>query len=81
MILPQKHIKLSESVFGLGGFLLNLLNSPKDIDKLWAEYEKGVKKGNFKKMHTFDNFLLSLDFLFIIGAINISQEGKLKKCD
>ena len=37
MLLPAKHIALSESLLGLGGLLLEMLASPKGIDELYLE--------------------------------------------
>jgi hypothetical protein len=81
MILPQKHIKLSESLFGLGGFLIGLLGTPKSTDKLWEEYNENVKNNIFPTSHSFDNFILALDYLYIIGLIDIKKGGIIKKCD
>jgi hypothetical protein len=76
MILPSKHIRISESLLGLGGYLLKYLgNEPQSIDQLWF---KVSKQNNAKKSfsyHSFDNLILSLNYLYIIGAIDINTEG------
>lgn len=81
MILPQKHIKLSESVFGLGCFILILLEKPKSVDKLWVDYQDNFIKGIFPPIHSFDNFILTLDYLYIIGAVEVNNGGIIIKCD
>jgi len=73
MILPAKHISLSRSYLGNGASLLNILEKPKTVSDLWFEMR------NSKKNVTFDNFVLSLDFLFIIGAVDFSHEGLIIK--
>ena len=80
MILPKKHIRLSESLFGLGAAIINLLSTPKDIDKLWEDFNNNIESGDFPTYHSFDNFLLALDYLFIVGLIDIDKGGELYRC-
>ncbi len=78
MIIPTKHIKLSESLLGFGGALLGLLKKPQSIDELWHTYSEANKK--FKILpayHNFENLVLALDYLFIIGAIKIDSEERI----
>lgn len=75
MILPGKHIRFSESLLGFGGKLLELLASPMTIDELWNKYSKVYDKGKFPAYHSFDNMVLALNFLFLIGAIEINNDG------
>lgn len=77
MILPQKHIKLSESLFGLGGFILGLLDTPKDVDRLWEDFIESVESNSFPTQHSFDNFILALDYLYIIGLLDTDKGGVL----
>lgn len=76
MILPTKHIKISESLLGLGGYILKYIGAePQSIDNIWFKLNK---QNNSKKpfaYHGFDNLILSLNYLYIIGAININKLG------
>ncbi|WCT12336.1 ABC-three component system middle component 6 [Mucilaginibacter jinjuensis] len=78
MILPSKHLKISESLLGLGGYLLNYLKGgPQTVDHLWF---KVSKQNNSKKSfayHGFDNVIFALNYLYIIGAIDINSEGEI----
>ena len=76
MILPTKHIRISESLIGLGGYLLSIIKKPLTIDQIWMTYEKTNNK-RFPAYHTFDNVILALDLLFIMGIIDINEEGEL----
>ena len=76
MILPTKHIRISESLIGLGGYLLKLLNEPMTIDELWIKFSKYNNK-KYPAYHNFDNLVLSLNLLFIIGIIEINDNGEL----
>jgi hypothetical protein len=73
MILPTKHISPRNSLLGIGALLLKNLDSPKSITMLWHDVSKedGVR--------TFDRFVLALDLLYMIGAIELN-EGLLLKC-
>lgn len=74
MILPKKHIRLAESTLGLGAIILSFLNKPKAIDELWTEYQKMYVLGDFPAYHTYDNFTLTLDFLYMLGAIKLNND-------
>ena len=77
MILPSKHIKLSESYIGLSGFLLKLLKEPTTIDDLWVKFQKVNNTALYPAYHSFDNVVLGLNLLFSMGAIDIDEQGKI----
>ncbi|MBP1638940.1 MAG: hypothetical protein H6Q17_523 [Bacteroidetes bacterium] len=79
MILPSKHISLSESLLGLGGAVLQMItNRPCSLEYVWQEYSKiNNNRELFPAYHSFDNVVLAVDLLFIIGAININSEGEI----
>lgn len=83
MILPQKHIKLSESLFALGGFVINeiKLDEKITVDELWIKINLKLKKDKRKLISdfTFDNLILSLDYLYLLGLIEIDKEGRITK--
>ena len=80
MIMPKKHISLSESFIGLGAFVLQTLSSPLTIDSCWEEiYSSYIKTGIISKKHSFDNFVLTLDLLYALNAININERGEIYK--
>lgn len=78
MILPSKHIRFSESLLGLGGIILSLINEPKTVDEIWLKYsEINNSKTGFPAYHNFDNVILALNYLYLIGAILIDNNGKI----
>lgn len=81
MILPSKHISLSESLLGLAGVLLTFLTKkPYTLDELWQEYSKINKtKDFFPAYHNYDNVIMAVNLLFAIGAINIDTNGEIIK--
>ncbi|MGL5245722.1 MAG: ABC-three component system middle component 6 [Sarcina sp.] len=77
MILPKKHIKLSESLFALGALVLSSIKDVKTVDEIWSNISS-QKEYSIKV--SFDNYILTLDYLYAIGAIDINAEGRIFKC-
>lgn len=76
MILPKKHIKLSESLFAMGAIVLKEINKSKTVDEVWEL----VKDNKLINPITFDSFILALDYLYCINLIEINDEGGLVRC-
>jgi hypothetical protein len=79
MILPTKHINFSQSLLGLGSYVLLQLQSPKSIDELWKKYETDYENKIYLAKHSFDNLIMTLLFLYSIGSV-IEKNGVIKKC-
>lgn len=79
MILPSKHLKISESLLGFGGIILEILDKKSlDIDQIWSIYNQMNKKAILlHSYHSFDNLILALDYLYLISAIDINKNGKI----
>lgn len=80
MIVPDKHLRIAESLLGLGGFVLEALDLPKSIDTLWSEYQEIDNTERFPAHHSFENLILAIVFLYTIGAITEDDKGRLIKC-
>ena len=79
MILPSKHIRFSESLLGLGGVILSIIKEPKTIDEIWFNFsEFNNDKRIFPAYHNFDNVVLALNYLFIVGAVLIDKNGRIQ---
>ena len=68
MILPKKQLSIEESFWGFGGFLLKQLQKPMLVDELWECYKEFYSKGKYSVRFSFDQFIMALDYLYIIGA-------------
>ena len=79
MILPTKHINFSQSLLGLGAYILTQLNSPRTVDELWNDYTNDYKTGKYPTKHSFDNLVMTLIFLYSSGSI-IETNGVIEKC-
>ena len=72
MILPTKHISEEQSLLGVITIVLKYLERPQTVTSLWE------KLRNEQVVGTFERFVLALDLLYIIGAVNLSQ-GMIRK--
>lgn len=77
MILPKKQMSLSESIFGFGAFLLKKLKTPISVDDLWDFYKECYNSKEYSVKFSFDQFIFTLDYLYMIGAIKESKNGVL----
>lgn len=77
MILPKKQLSLNESLFGFGAFLLQQLDTPTTVDDLWEYYKDSYANKKYLIKFTFDQFIMALDYLYIIGAIKQDERGML----
>ena len=72
MILPSKHVKLSNSILNIGSILLNSIDGRYTVSLLWD------KTRTRPEIKTFDRFTLGLDFLFMLELIEV-QDGLIKR--
>lgn len=72
MILPDKFIKLSDSMIGIGALMLPKLDNKNTVTSLWNEVRSMPEISNY------EIFILALDFLFILDLIEFN-EGLLRK--
>ena len=80
MILPTKKLRPDNSLVYLGSVVLRILNEPKTVSRTWEEFQRrrindlGVASCDV----SFDWFVLSLDFLNIMDAIDL-RNGRLER--
>lgn len=77
MILPKKHLSISESYFGFGAFLLAKLEEPNTIESLWNYYKEAYSAKQYSVKFSFDQFISVIDYLYMIGAIQQNGEGMI----
>lgn len=81
MILPKKHISIEESLFGYGAYLLQHINKQTTVDNLWKIYLNEYQSSLYNTKFSFDQFVITLDYLFAIGAIETNDKGELVLCN
>jgi len=72
MILPAKHLPTERSLLGIGACLLALIKEPRTVSSLWDEFKKSAI-GKPRDV-PFDWFVLALNLLFMMKAIEIENE-------
>ncbi|CAK8716018.1 EF-hand domain-containing protein [Candidatus Electronema halotolerans] len=78
MILPSKHLSQERALLSVGAKLLVCLSKPKTVSALWEEISRPVEKQVKKPALRYDAYVLTLDLLFMIGAIEL-QDGLLRR--
>lgn len=77
MLLPDKHISFRESIIGFGTTILSFLDRPLTIEQIWKTYQR--ENPNNNAIHGFDILVLTLDVLFAIDVISISESGEIAR--
>ena len=77
MILPSKHLSYDRALLSVGGRILKILTRPRTVSALWEELKRQdeVPEGMLTRKITYDWFLLALDLLYTLGAIE--EDGGL----
>lgn len=77
MILPTKHTNFAQSLLGLAGALLAALQRPQKVETLWATFQSLNDSQLLPAYHTYEDFILALDFLYLAGAIRLDGAGDI----
>jgi hypothetical protein len=80
MILPTRKLRPEDSLVYVGGRVLSLLDEPKTVSRLWEEFnhQQQAQPTVPKWSVTYDWFILSLDLLFLMSALDLA-EGRLNR--
>ena len=78
MILPTKRLNQERSLLYVGSEVLGLLEKPKTVSRVWDELEKLRASNSETSVLTYDWFVLALDLLFSIQAIDF-ERGLLRR--
>lgn len=78
MILPTKHIRPDRALLSIGGDLLACLREPLTVSRLWDDIRS--KRGTVPDLApiNYDWFVLALDLLFMVGAVEF-ERGLVRK--
>lgn len=70
MILPSKHISQERALLTVAGLVLQTLKNPKTVSATWEEIPlRSETVPNSTASLGYDSFVLALDFLCSIGAV------------
>ncbi|OBY76282.1 hypothetical protein BBG47_28165 [Paenibacillus sp. KS1] len=75
MLTPTKNLHEDKSIIKIGARILSILNSPHTVSSAWKSYiQVQERETNGKIRIQFDTFILAVDFLYIIGAIEYEDD-------
>lgn len=72
MILPTKHLPLDRALIGIGADVLALLTRPMTMSRLWDEL-RARRDESSHAVVDYRWFVLALDLLFMVGAIELDE--------
>jgi hypothetical protein len=78
MILPTKHIRPDRALLSVGGDLLMYLREPLTVSRLWDEIRRDRDTSGDAAPINYDWFVLALDLLYIVGAVEFDR-GVVRK--
>lgn len=79
MILPSKHIPQHRALLSVGARILQKLDEPVTVSALWEKLpHKSGETSGLAIYLSYDSFVLALDLLFLMGAVDL-QEGLLSR--
>lgn len=78
MILPTKHMPTDRALLGVGGNILKALATPKTVSALWDDIRSTGMQGKRSASIDYKWFILAVDMLFMLGAVELTQ-GVLRR--
>lgn len=78
MILPTKHIRPDRALIGVGAEVLGTLAQPMTVSKLWDGVRSRRSADTSSPVIDYQWFVLALDLLYTIGAIEFDR-GLIRK--
>lgn len=78
MILPTKHLRPERALLTIGAEILSALNRPKTVSRVWDEVRRLRGETIEPAPITYDWFVLALDLLFVLKAVEF-DDGLLRK--
>lgn len=76
MILPSKHLPQERALLTIGAAILRHLSQPVTVSALWEGMPRAVVHEKVSPPLRYDSFVLALDLLFLIGAVEV-RDGLL----
>jgi hypothetical protein len=76
MILPSKHLLQNRALLTIGAVVLRHLSGPATVSALWERVSRASKDRSAPAALGYDAFVLALDLLFLMGAIEL-RDGLL----
>ncbi len=78
MILPTKRLGVERAMLTVGAEILELLTESKTVSRLWDELGRVTNERSSTRVVNYDWFVLTLDLLYILGAIEMDH-GRIRR--
>ena len=78
MILPSKQLNHNRALLSVGADVLRILTEPKTVSRVWDELQRSQTSRFGEVIVTYDWFILALDLLFAMSAIDLDA-GRLRR--
>lgn len=78
MILPSKHLSPDRAIITVASEVFELINNRSTVSSTWNDLQEKRRGCKWKSEIPYDWFILSLDFLYLIGCIEVDN-GRLTK--
>ena len=80
MLLPDKHVGISESILALSALVLASLESPRQLDQLMAMLSPKFGTSDWPAFHSTETVSLALCLLYAMGLVDVAENGDIHKC-
>ena len=72
MILPTKHLSVERSLLTIAIDVLSMTGESKTMSRLWEEFSTSRSRESGRAPVSYEWFILSLDLLFLLDAIDFA---------
>ena len=76
VILPSKHMSEDRALLTVGAVILRHLTHRLTVSALWEQMLRSDEAGEVHSYLRYDAFVLALDLLFLVGAVEL-RDGLL----
>jgi hypothetical protein len=73
MILPSKHLPQDRALLTVGAVILRHLSGPITVSALWEQVSRSSGGQTEPSALRYGAFVLALDLLFLMGAVELRQ--------
>ena len=77
MIGPGRHLPIHRSLLGMGAVVLGILRRPMTVSELWNRLRSDWR-GTLGASITYGSFAILIDFLSLLGAVEL-RDGVLRR--
>jgi hypothetical protein len=81
MLLPDKHVKIAESILGLAALVVANMKKPVAFDNLMAIVAPKFETLEWPAYHNTETVSLALCYLHSVGLVDVTPDGDLFRCD